>query len=87
MNQFRIRIEIQLSSLQPTFMLLHCLPVLPADKRPIMFLGEGGIIVSDLNMLYKKVIRRNHLLSIRNTIVFFAPNIYATALCSCFATR
>merc|ERR1711933_418582 len=68
-NQFRICIEIQLFSLQPTFMQLHCVPVLPTDKRPIMFLGEGGIIVSDLNILYKKVIRRNHLLAARKKTI------------------
>ena len=65
MNQFRICIEIQLFSLQPTFMLLYCLPVLPANKRPIMFFEERKIIVSDLNIFYKKVICRNYLFFMR----------------------
>ncbi|CAM5999088.1 unnamed protein product, partial [Sphagnum balticum] len=42
----------------PESMLLKVLPVLPADLRPIMKLGDE-IAVSDLNRLYQKIIYRN----------------------------
>lgn len=68
-NQFRICIEIQLFSLQPTFIILYCVPVLPPNKRPIMFFEERKIIVSDLNIFYQKVICRNYLFAIRKKTI------------------
>jgi DNA-directed RNA polymerase beta' subunit len=65
MNQLRIRIEIQLSSLNSTFIILYCLPVLSPNRRPIMFIEKRKIIVSDLTDHYRVVIRRNKLFASR----------------------
>jgi DNA-directed RNA polymerase beta' subunit len=52
------------SKIQPEWMVLSVLPVLPPDLRPIVELREGQLITSDLNELYRKVLFRNEDLSI-----------------------
>jgi DNA-directed RNA polymerase beta' subunit len=42
----------------PTLMMIHLLPVLPPDLRPIIKIGNQ-IAASDLNRLYQRVIYRN----------------------------
>jgi DNA-directed RNA polymerase subunit beta' len=43
-------------------MVLSLLPVLPPELRPMIELGEGELITSDLNELYRRVIYRNNTL-------------------------
>lgn len=43
-------------------MVLSTLPVLPPELRPMIELGEGELIMSDLNELYRRVIYRNNTL-------------------------
>jgi DNA-directed RNA polymerase beta' subunit len=61
------------SKIQPEWMVLSVLPVLPPDLRPIVELREGQLITSDLNELYRKVLFRNEellmWLSYQGTIV------------------
>jgi DNA-directed RNA polymerase subunit beta' len=61
------------SRIQPEWMVLSVLPVLPPDLRPIVELREGQLITSDLNELYRKVLFRNEellmWLSYQGTIV------------------
>ena len=61
------------SKVQPEWMVLSVLPVLPPDLRPIVELREGQLITSDLNELYRKVLFRNEellmWLSYQGTIV------------------
>ena len=45
--------------LDPSWMVLRTLPVLPPDLRPILVLGSQQMIVSDLNKLYQQIIYRN----------------------------
>lgn len=65
------------TNVEPEWMVLCLLPVLPPDLRPMYKLNEGGVITSDLNELYLKVIRRNNNLleSIEWTRAFLIPNL------------
>jgi DNA-directed RNA polymerase subunit beta' len=47
-----------LKGTRPQSMMITVLPVLPAELRPIIKIGEQ-INVSDLNKLYQRVIYRN----------------------------
>jgi len=52
----------------PSWMILKVLPVLPPDLRPMVQLSGGRFATSDLNDLYRRVINRNnrlkHLMSL-----------------------
>nr|YP_009154339.1 RNA polymerase beta [Metasequoia glyptostroboides]AKM70797.1 RNA polymerase beta [Metasequoia glyptostroboides] len=65
------------ANVEPQWMVLCLLPVLPPDLRPMFQLNEGGVITSDLNELYQTVIRRNNILSqfIKNTHAFLIPDL------------
>nr|BBN66889.1 RNA polymerase beta subunit-1 [Sequoiadendron giganteum] len=65
------------ANVEPQWMVLCLLPVLPPDLRPMFQLNEGGVITSDLNELYQTVIRRNNNLShfIENTHPFLMPDL------------
>ncbi|MDN5872822.1 MAG: DNA-directed RNA polymerase subunit beta', partial [Sinobacteraceae bacterium] len=47
---------------RPEWMILHVLPVLPPDLRPLVPLDGGRFATSDLNDLYRRVINRNNRL-------------------------
>nr|QGU93514.1 RpoC1 [Torreya californica] len=65
------------ANIEPQWMVLSLLPVLPPDLRPMFQLDEVGLISSDLNELYQTVIRRNNLLIHlrKNTNVFVMPDL------------
>ena len=44
------------TNIKPKWMVLSTLPVLPPELRPMIELGEGELIMSDLNVLYIRVI-------------------------------
>jgi DNA-directed RNA polymerase subunit beta' len=44
---------------RPEWMVLHVLPVLPPDLRPLVQLDGGRFATTDLNKLYKRIIDRN----------------------------
>ncbi len=46
----------------PAWMVLHILPVIPPDLRPLVALDGGKFATADLNDLYRKVIIRNNRL-------------------------
>jgi DNA-directed RNA polymerase beta' subunit len=69
--RFRIITEMQWAHLKPHWLILQCLPVLPPDLRPILSLGEGKIIASDINSLYQRVIERNNRVAQRRRLVRF----------------
>nr|NP_777391.1 RNA polymerase beta' subunit [Anthoceros angustus]Q85CL6.1 RecName: Full=DNA-directed RNA polymerase subunit beta'; AltName: Full=PEP; AltName: Full=Plastid-encoded RNA polymerase subunit beta'; Short=RNA polymerase subunit beta' [Anthoceros angustus]BAC55327.1 RNA polymerase beta' subunit [Anthoceros angustus]BAC55418.1 RNA polymerase beta' subunit [Anthoceros angustus] len=50
------------TNMKPEWMVLSLLPVLPPELRPMIELGEGELITSDLNELYRRVIYRNNTL-------------------------
>jgi DNA-directed RNA polymerase subunit beta' len=50
------------ASINPTWMILNTLPVIPPDLRPMVQLTGGRFATSDLNDLYRRVINRNNRL-------------------------
>ncbi|MEA2056971.1 MAG: DNA-directed RNA polymerase subunit beta' [Patescibacteria group bacterium] len=61
------------AGLDPTWMFLTVLPVLPPDLRPMVQLSGGRFAASDLNDLYRRVINRNNRL--KHLIDLGAPDI------------
>ena len=61
------------ASINPSWMFLNVLPVLPPDLRPMVQLSGGRFASSDLNDLYRRVINRNNRL--RHLINLGAPEI------------
>ncbi len=57
----------------PTNMVLHTLPVIPPDLRPMVQLDGGRFATSDLNDLYRRVINRNNRL--KRLLEYGAPEI------------
>ncbi|MDL1968088.1 MAG: DNA-directed RNA polymerase subunit beta' [Deltaproteobacteria bacterium] len=61
------------SGLNPTWMIMDVIPVLPPDLRPLVPLEGGRFATSDLNDLYRRVINRNNRL--KRLIDLNAPDI------------
>jgi DNA-directed RNA polymerase subunit beta' len=61
------------SGIDPTWMIMDVIPVLPPDLRPLVPLEGGRFATSDLNDLYRRVINRNNRL--RRLIDLKAPDI------------
>lgn len=61
------------SKIDPTWMVMKVLPVLPPDLRPMVQLSGGRFATSDLNDLYRRVINRNNRL--KHLIGLGAPEI------------
>ena len=61
------------SGLDPVWMIMDCIPVLPPDLRPLVPLEGGRFATSDLNDLYRRVINRNNRL--KRLIDLNAPDI------------
>ncbi len=65
--------SLQRSGIQPEWMILTVIPVLPPDLRPMVQLDGGRFATSDLNDLYRRVINRNTRL--KKLIQLGAPEI------------
>jgi len=61
------------AKIEPKWMILTVLPVLPPDLRPMVQLTGGKFATSDLNDFYRRVINRNNRL--RHLIELGAPDI------------
>jgi len=61
------------AEIDPSWMFLSTLPVLPPDLRPMVQLSGGRFAASDLNDLYRRVINRNNRL--KHLINLGAPEI------------
>ncbi|MBN1930242.1 MAG: DNA-directed RNA polymerase subunit beta' [Desulfobacterales bacterium] len=61
------------SGLNPVWMIMDVVPVLPPDLRPLVPLEGGRFATSDLNDLYRRVINRNNRL--KRLIDLKAPEI------------
>ncbi len=61
------------SKVDPAWMVLNLVPVLPPDLRPMVQLSGGRFATSDLNDLYRRVINRNNRL--KHLIELGAPEI------------
>nr|QTI91372.1 RNA polymerase beta' subunit [Ferocactus setispinus] len=51
------------TNIEPEWMVLCLLPVLPPELRPIIQIDGGKLISSDINELYRRVIVRNNILT------------------------
>jgi DNA-directed RNA polymerase subunit beta' len=59
--------------IDPSWMIIDILPVLPPELRPIIPLSGGKFATSDLNDLYRRIINRNNRL--RRLIEIGAPDV------------
>ncbi len=64
---------MKLAKVDPSWMILKVVPVLPPDLRPMVQLSGGRFATSDLNDLYRRVINRNNRL--KHLISLGAPEI------------
>nr|YP_010019470.1 RNA polymerase beta' subunit [Primula taliensis]QOJ49085.1 RNA polymerase beta' subunit [Primula taliensis] len=51
------------TNIEPEWMVLYLLPVLPPELRPIIQIEGGKLMSSDINELYRRVIYRNNTLT------------------------
>ncbi|NLZ24751.1 DNA-directed RNA polymerase subunit beta' [Candidatus Dojkabacteria bacterium] len=63
----------QKNDIDPSWMVIDILPVLPPELRPIISLPGGKFATSDLNDLYRRIINRNNRLA--RLIEIGAPDI------------
>ena len=61
------------NNIDPSWMVLDILPVLPPELRPIIPLSGGKFATSDLNDLYRRIINRNNRL--KRLIEIGAPDV------------
>ena len=54
--------SFKMNGIDPHWMILKALPVIPPDLRPMVALDGGRFATSDLNDLYRRVINRNNRL-------------------------
>ena len=52
--------SFRLSNNRPEWMIMHVVPVIPPELRPMVQLDGGRFATSDLNDLYRRVINRNN---------------------------
>ncbi|MFC1647121.1 DNA-directed RNA polymerase subunit beta' [Patescibacteria group bacterium] len=72
-KRLRIVDGIRKANIDPAWMVLNILPVIPPDLRPMVQLSGGRFATSDLNDLYRRVINRNNRL--KHLINLGAPEI------------
>jgi len=62
MTKVRVINGMKKAEIDPTWMILRVLPVIPPELRPMVQLTGGRFATSDLNDLYRRVINRNNRL-------------------------
>ncbi len=72
-KRLRVVEGLRKAQINPSWMFLSILPVIPPDLRPMVQLSGGRFATSDLNDLYRRVINRNNRL--RHLIELGAPEI------------
>ena len=72
-QRLRILKGLAKSGVNPSWIILEVLPVIPPDLRPIVQLPGGRFATYDLNDLYRRVINRNNRL--KRLIALGAPEI------------
>jgi DNA-directed RNA polymerase subunit beta' len=72
-KRLRVVDGLRRSDINPSWMILKILPVIPPDLRPMVQLSGGRFATSDLNDLYRRVINRNNRL--KHLIDLGAPEI------------
>ncbi len=72
-ERYRILKGMKDSDIDPSWLVMDLLPVIPPDLRPIVQLPGGRFATSDLNDLYRRVINRNNRL--KKLVDLGAPEI------------
>jgi len=72
-KRLRVVDSMRKAKVDPIWMILKVLPVIPPDLRPMVQLTGGRFATSDLNDLYRRVINRNNRL--RHLMDLGAPEI------------
>jgi DNA-directed RNA polymerase subunit beta' len=72
-KRLRLIESLRLSGVDPAWMVIRILPVIPPDLRPMVQLVGGRFATSDLNDLYRRVINRNNRL--KHLLELGAPEI------------
>jgi DNA-directed RNA polymerase subunit beta' len=72
-KRLRVVGAMKKARIDPAWMILRILPVIPPDLRPMVQLAGGRFATSDLNDLYRRVINRNNRL--KHLIDLGAPEI------------
>ncbi len=72
-KRLRIVEGLKKANVDPSWMIMTVLPVIPPDLRPMVQLTGGKFATSDLNDLYRRVINRNNRL--KHLIELGAPEI------------
>lgn len=72
-KRLRVAEGFRKAKIDPTWMFMTVLPVIPPDLRPMVQLSGGRFATSDLNDLYRRVINRNNRL--KHLIDLGAPEI------------
>lgn len=72
-KRLRVVDGMRKAGVNPSWMILKILPVIPPDLRPMVQLTGGRFATSDLNDLYRRVINRNNRL--RHLMDLGAPEI------------
>ena len=62
MRRMKLFHSLKKTGIEPHWMVLRAIPVIPADLRPMVPLDGGRFATSDLNDLYRRVINRNNRL-------------------------
>ena len=55
----KLLINLFISGVEPEWMVLSHLPVIPPDLRPVVQLEGGKFASSDVNLFYRRVLMRN----------------------------
>lgn len=72
-KRLRVVEGLKKANINPSWMIMSVLPVIPPDIRPMVQLTGGKFATSDLNDLYRRVINRNNRL--KHLIELGAPEI------------
>src|SRR5206468_12855043 len=64
---------LRTSGVDPSWMILSVIPVLPPELRPLVPLDGGRFASSDLNVLYERVIYRNN--RVKRFLALKAPEV------------
>jgi DNA-directed RNA polymerase subunit beta' len=59
MRRIKVLSGLKQANINPSWMIMNVLPVLPPDLRPLVALEGGRFASSDLNELYRRVLNRN----------------------------
>lgn len=73
LKRVRVIESFMKSKIEPKWMILTVLPVIPPDLRPVVQLPGGKFATSDLNDLYRRVINRN--IRLKQLMELGAPEI------------